>query len=373
MRDLQAHLRIGGDIYGVFSVDWLTLYCLSGLFYMADGWDFRKRPVASRQFSQVYDVFRSDTNEHYFTIERAPYSSIIHHSALMLKISNRLLYQSGWQNEVVDFTFQCRIDIVSVSRVDMCVDFQHFNKKMGPDTLIRRFLSGVYLKNGRGKYTLQGEQKFRHKITYLRFGGHDAVVCVYLYNKSLEMKEVKEKHHIRTLWALCGLNNGRDVWRLEVSVHPSRIRWFDKAYGEISKLTFGTFFYYSELRTMYRALIDQYFCFKVNDGTRNKTRMKNVELFMANSCLSRFIDYSSVKDSSRSDVVFVYRLLNYADLYLDKSDELPSYVCRALEDVLTSRALIGKAVRKAAMLGLEFDYSYVGDMLVINRVIKKNK
>lgn len=47
-----------------------------------------------------------------------------------------------------------------------------------------------------------------------RSSGHQ----VQLYNKTLEMQQVKYKHHIAQRWAQYGLDLNRDIWRLEIRI-----------------------------------------------------------------------------------------------------------------------------------------------------------
>lgn len=50
-----------------------------------------------------------------------------------------------------------------------------------------------------------------------RSSGHQ----VQLYNKTLEMQQVKYKHHIAQRWLAYGLNLKKDVWRLEIRISKS--------------------------------------------------------------------------------------------------------------------------------------------------------
>lgn len=50
-----------------------------------------------------------------------------------------------------------------------------------------------------------------------RSSGHQ----VQLYNKTLEMQQVKYKHHIAQRWAQYGLDLSRDIWRLEIRISKS--------------------------------------------------------------------------------------------------------------------------------------------------------
>lgn len=351
-----------------FSVDWLTLYCQCDWLEEPIGYVFKRRAIGSRQFKYVDDVTISGTNEPFCVLESKPYSRIIGQSTVMMKLANRQLYQKGWQNEVVNFTFLTRMVIISVSRVDFCTDLLEFSNGIKPKQLISRFLSNVYLKDGRSSYTLQGEQKQTHEVSYLRFGKHDAACCVYLYNKSKEMREVKEKVHIRQMWREVGLNTGDDVWRLECSVHPSQLSFADTATSEVRKLTFAHFFRYDVLMEMYCALIKRYFLFKYNNGTKNKTRMPSVELVYYESMMTRLIDYNRFTDSSRSDLIFLNKLLTFADNYLNSSAELPTYILAAIEGVINSRMMLGKLQSKCAKLGFILDYEFVDDFFVLHSI-----
>ena len=97
------------------------------------------------------------------------------------------------------------------------MDFNNFDNQWRPITLIRKFFAGELWYMGNSKFYSIGKQRSELDYEYLRFGKSTNSYTVYLYDKSRELMEEKDKPYIREIWRKVGLDVDR-VWRLELSL-----------------------------------------------------------------------------------------------------------------------------------------------------------
>lgn len=294
----------------VISIDYLQLYCHAYFLSSNTMFHFELQSTSSRQFKKIYKVYDRLTNDHYATVQAEPFSPVIPKQAIIVKIANRELYKQRWAEQVNYFLNVCYIIPQSVSRLDLCCDFNQFDNNLQVNSFFDSFLSNRYLKNRLAKYTLQGEQTNKHEASYIRFGNHDSEVSVYLYNKTLEMREVKTKPYIIERWEANQLDINKDVWRLEVSLKSTKLKFVIAKTGELFRIDLEHTATQGMLENIYNAIIKKYWDFRINDGKARKDRMKQVVFFK--NMPTTLIPYSitEVAGSNRTDKIVVKKLAN---------------------------------------------------------------
>lgn len=138
-----------------------------------------------------------------------------------IKIANAILYTTDWYYILNDFCMNHNIAIKTITRCDLAIDCNYFLNGLCPETFLRKYLTKTktYIRVGSNKWCSQGlKEMHRSNYDYLRFGSRQSGVCVYLYNKTRELQQQKDKPYIRECWEAAGLNTSRDVWRLEISL-----------------------------------------------------------------------------------------------------------------------------------------------------------
>lgn len=173
------------------------------------------------------------------TVYCDPRTSTLPRSLASIKMGNRLLYSGNWLWYLRDILDALRWQFHNITRIDLCCDFNYFSGELSPVDFIQRYLSGGAYDPDRPSYFRVGGNKYAtigRKIAqtgddvscgttelsseYLRFGGRNSGVCVYLYNKSRELSEKNHKAYIRDIWAEGCLEDTAEVpvFRLEISV-----------------------------------------------------------------------------------------------------------------------------------------------------------
>lgn len=303
-------------------------------------------------------------NYHYATILTNPVSGVIDRRGALVKLSNRELYQPDFSYILINFLSLYGIQYKSISRLDLCYDCNEFVGGLSPRRLINSFLSGKFLKNGQPSYALQGDTmtdkrdqltdaimtalktaqttdvnetkrlvqsvvcdrikrtddsrctlrgnaKNVRDINYIAFGSRSSSVCSYMYNKTKELREVKEKPYIRQLWNLNGIDDARDVWRVEISIKSDAKTLLKTETGELFTLNTDMLKLQTDIESLFYIYAAKYFDFKINDLTQNKTRMQSVPIFERMPTITtRPVRLTLRQDSTRSDKIFLRKLVN---------------------------------------------------------------
>ena len=316
------------------SIDWLSFYCSSlygevqefvtqsieGTF----SWEYEHAEHGTRHYKQLIYV-RKD-GEDIFEVQQVPCSNLLQAKSMIIKVCNRFLYSKGLFFYIDMFCKQQNIEILNLSRVDLCADFNYFYKKLHPITLISGFLNSTYRHVGRGlgsshfNHSAKREGKFSRSFlnyTGLSFGTNQSACKVYLYDKSFELMTVKDKPHIRQLWKQCGLVNDKDthVWRLEISIKSKGMKFRDKSTQDVHKLSCENMQSNSYLSLIYHTFVKSLFSFVRNHSNiKNITREPRIQLFSGEPYLDRCV-LSSDSAGNRTERILIKQLWQMSETY----------------------------------------------------------
>lgn len=140
-------------------------------------------------------------------------------------------------------------------------------------------------------------------------------MCTYLYNKSQELREVKDKPYIREVWEKNGLDVSKDVWRLEVSMRTTQLRVIVPLTGEILRLDLDFMTTQGVVENIYNCAVLKYFDFRYNDGQQKAQRMKKLELFKGMTTTLLMGIQNNKPCTNRMDKIVVKRIANAFSQY----------------------------------------------------------
>jgi hypothetical protein len=339
------------------NIDWLQLYCtqqyalelpthLRSFGFFVDDEESR-----SRHFAREATV-KTRTNEKYMSIQYMPLSlksagGIWEKDACMVKLYNKFCYEPDAVQKLCDTLMRLNIKMRSISRFDVALDLQYFDNNLKPQTLIENFFKNRYTKVGVTKFCMFGNQTQTQSCQYLRFGSGASACSVYLYNKSQEMRDKQEKPYIRDAWEQCGLNNGKDVWRLEFSLRSdakhmiqtndtivkSGKQYYNSTTGEvlpegsivkydrnnvlrsIIKININEIDTQERLLSLYSRLYAHYFRFRYTHTAKKKADMKPVELLKISEEDKAYkpISLTATRDVTRTDKLVMRYILSIAN------------------------------------------------------------
>ena len=307
------------DFPYTINVDWLQIFChdknfglLNEIYYEKSAYEFVKMEYSSRHFREIWEV-RTIDGEKYATIQRRPFSSVISTDGAIIQLANRELYKPCFVSEFLIFInshgFKCK----SISRLDVCFDSNHLLNNLQYPSFIRKIIEKKYLKNNQskiaGQFSAEGTLNVNTDWNSLRWGSPRSGVSTKVYNKTLEMKEVKQKPYITECWMYNGIDITQDVWRMEISIKSDASTTIRTETGEIFRLTPDSLGMQSVVEDVFFSYAKKYFAFKRNDGKQNKSRMKDVEIFpRGRKSTLHPVRITEKQDSSRSDRIFIKKL-----------------------------------------------------------------
>jgi len=257
-------------------------------------------------FKSIEELYHK--NNRIATVTSQPHSKIIDDDLFIVKFDNWVLYSEDFYIYFDNIIKEVGLYDYKISRLDICKDFNRFNRGIKPNVLIKKFLSGEYLKLGKSKYNVWGETNIKLTYDYLAFGKKGSIINAYLYNKSNEMKQVKYKPHIANKWKQYKLKSSEDVFRLEFSVKKSELNFLIKESGECYDFNIDNIFIQADLEQLFLWLSSKHFRFKINTGQKNISRERNLILFERNE-FSR-IQWEIVKpiETDRADKIFLRKI-----------------------------------------------------------------
>lgn len=227
------------------NIDWLQFsgnsacFCDTYLGNLSNYFNCEKSKYGNRYYKQVYDI--SLDKEKICVLMFEPCSSILKPNQVNIKLDNRLLYAHNLWYYVELICDLLHLKDINLSRFDICADFNCFGNGADPYFIISNLASNAYRKIGKSKFAIYGYQSSK-KNTYtgIRYGVHNSELSIYLYNKSLELKEKVYKPYIVERWKEYNINTEMPVWRLEISLHPEVKEYYDKNSGLTYSLNFDT-------------------------------------------------------------------------------------------------------------------------------------
>lgn len=315
------------------AIDWLQLYCHTPLDKVMNSKLGTFEPVLKsrsgsyevclqdysiRQFKNVYEIKKDNEVLAVITCN-PPANSVLKQETAIVKIINRCLYQKELKKFVLDMLKDLNLTFISVSRIDICVDFLKFDNGMTGNELIKKFVSEKFIKSGKQtSWTLHADSGVRDEgktrnflnYHYLRFGKKGGECNYYIYNKSKELAEVKTKPYIIEHWESCGYEeNQGDVWRMEFSLKSGNNGVVhDGGEGEVLDLKNLSILEPLNYTAWFINYFDRHFKFYKNDGKKRKDRNREIKLFKNLKPSTIKIKLSRKKDSGRRQRTFAKQL-----------------------------------------------------------------
>lgn len=238
------------------NIDWLECYCLersdiemNADFFEADGWHVIRRAYGTRVYDEMFTLCEYHTDEPMIEIRRAPVGAKFANSKQVLdpdschiRLTNRSCYYQQAAKLMQDFLTRYQYIFCRISRIDLCLDFEKFDSGDDPQKFVTRYLSNRYSKMYQSSVRAVGKDFWDGRFwNSLSWGSKTSQITTKLYNKTLELKECKDKPYIRQAWALAGLvddfirltktnDQGIEykptIWRLEFSISSAAHGWF---------------------------------------------------------------------------------------------------------------------------------------------------
>lgn len=305
-----------------------------------------REKMQTRHFKSIYRITDPVTGEEVASLVADPHSEILKMDSGLLKVVNKFLYQKDLLVYVKKLLRDLKLEFRTISRIDICVDFLKFSSGLQPANFIKNYMAGKYVKTGKGK----GKAVFNNTargIEYesLKFGSETSDVTYYLYNKSQEMKDVKNKQWIRDNWTANGWDGKHDVWRLEFSLKSNTQTIIDPETGE-AFFSFKDLEIANRIEDIFKFHFDRYFRFVYGKKKCRKDRMKPLNLMSGYKFVGIRIELSDKKEADRSDKIFSKKLMSLNAEMRGHDIELGIFTNELLTYFVSNRGLNDWAERK---------------------------
>lgn len=328
------------------SVDWLEFSCYGNLIevgnYVIDGRqyqvvDSRKH---TRTFERLYYVLYHGLK--YATIKQKPRSSALKSGLTLIKIANRVLYST----EYIKFSYSLlrffHLSYRGISRLDLCYDCNQFFNGRKPAKFVNDFVlkspheKGGIVRNGSEHYDAHGCRGYSHhsRITSIKFGSVHNDVTAYMYDKTIELQEVKDKPWIREMWEENGLisDEKTHVWRSEISIKAGGKDLVNLETGQLFAISPNYLEHYDNLVKLFHFYAAKYFDFRLNDGSARKRDFKKIVLFDAKVKVTcKPTKVSKMCDSGRSEKICRNTLVRTVETYVDLTESLKHRFYQVIE------------------------------------------
>lgn len=323
--------------------------------------------MTSKVFRSIYYVKRG--NLQYATLLFRPASTIINQSACCLKLDNRILYHQGFISVLYDLMSALNIKYKGVTRLDLCLDCNN----LADGTAVPQFLHDLMFcqTHTAGHVFRKGSQRINVEcrrsatsgcsITAMRWGSRASNVCVYCYNKSLEMAEVKIKPWIVEAWEKNGLQHeiydawnkltdrsrksnitngttdkyiGHSVWRFEISIKSEGRDILNMSDGELFTLSPRFLECQEKIESLFWVYAEKYLCFYRSQGQTNTRCYPRYYPFgaeQAKQVTDKPINLNHFADTGRTELIVANTLDKLASKYTDLSEQYSCVINKCVE------------------------------------------
>lgn len=282
------------------------------------------------QFKYVYKVLVN--NLEYATIQQCPRTSVINQKATIVKLSNRVLYSTKYIEILYALQSALGLTYKGITRIDICYDCNKFFNGRSIPRFLKTYIEkemgevGSIYRRGSDLFTAHGSksQTSTSKITSMRFGSEKNRIGAYIYDKTLEMKEVKEKPWIRETWEQNGLvsTDTVHVWRSEISIKCEGTDILNMNTGQLFRLSPMYLEHADSIKKLFHIYAAKVFDFRICNGQKLKRNYDRVKLFeCAQNITSKPFYVSKSADTGRIEKMCYNRLKILSEKYTDLSEQ----------------------------------------------------
>lgn len=374
----------------MISVDWLQVFCLmtkstkielDGLvegFYKGsnrfpDGNYKEYRLVLSENSSKAYKYIYSVTVQGFEVaiIQCSPRSSVLARNSVSIKFSNQVLYSSIYVLLVYDLCASLGLCIKGLTRLDLCYDCNEFYNHRSVKNFLDSIFTDKFTKDKQSLRRIGSEKMYSvsDKSTgyivrdYVKWGSKESPVSLYIYNKTKELKESKDKPYIRKCWQLSGLDLKRDVWRVEISIKSRGLDLLSMSDGELLRLPVEFLESQNCVESLFYTFANKYARFAVDNGEKYKKDMKVIQIFEKSIKTSiRPLQYYTRACCGRSERQAANKLAEIAKTYKE-SDSGTSRAFMTCSKILTELANIYRTEHNT-----ETQIDYLSGLLCIKTI-----
>lgn len=343
------------------SLDWMQYYCerspwaIPSSFATTKGsYEVEKQSYSTNLWLDVYII--KHRGREFATLCCNPRNGGMPERGCTLKLANRVLYSHEWLTESRAIMVEMGLRYKGITRVDVAYDCNVLaGGRSVPSFLMQYFSHAPYceghiIRSGSRKVTINAirSNKGSVEISAMRWGSKGSDVGAYCYNKSLELREVKDKPWIRETWEKAGLIDSfnevewaklsekekqrkieqgdvtsyveKPVWRFEISIKGHGKDLLNIDTGELFKLDINYFEQQNAVENLFYTYAAKVFDFRMSTGQTTIRNYPPLKVFeMSKEVTERPVRVSLLADTGRTEKMIVNRLEALQSTYSDVS------------------------------------------------------
>lgn len=343
------------------AVDWLEVCCygrdLEPSFFSWEGKHFsveqedRETPL----FKSFFEIKRNGLV--WAQIRQNPKSGVMKKGLTIIKLSNRVLYHEKYVPFLMHMIQVLGLYYKGLTRLDIAYDCNEFYCGRKPSRFVHQFVTkrvdekgGMYVpKMKEYDFHLKKDIHTNGMINYLAIGAKGSKKRGYIYDKTLELEEVKDKPWIREMWEKNGLISDKKthVWRAEISIKAQGSDLLNLETGQLFALHPNYLATYENIKKIFHFYAAKVFDFRYNGGEKNRRNFARVCLFDTSvdcTCLPKRVNVCA--DSGRSEKACKNKLEKLSRTYIDLSADVRTSLSHAIAWIGNLSSI--KAARYAA-------------------------
>ena len=336
------------------SVDWLQVCCYSNnLAYLLNNDYYNKvdslpywlelQPLETRSFARFIRIHIRVGNDWRYCADilAVPRSSMLNSNIVLVKIHNRFLYCQNYINLLYDICATFKLSIKGLTRLDLCYDCNNFHGGLKPHKFIKEFVTAEFdspryiYKVGAKQFRVYGGKSVSSatKFSGIEFGSGKSSKRCYIYDKTRELQEVKDKPWIRQYWQQNGLisDEKTHVYRAEISIKCDGMDLLNMSTGELFKLSPEYLKSQPAIEKLFHFYAARMFRFH-RKGKHTRVRdYDRIELFENSpiiTCKPKKVCVNA--DTGRTEKICVSTLSKLSCQYSDLSQEYSSVLSRCI-------------------------------------------
>lgn len=350
------------------NIDWLevhvledvNLYPLDAYYFTRAGYYVKQREYGTRVYDQMFTIC-DEHDEPFLEIRRAPKSATDEHGVLdphsaHIRLANRYCYHRNCVQLLRDFLARHNYTFRRIFRLDICLDFERFDRGDDPARFLKRYIRHKFTKINQCNRVVHGTDRWDGcDDNYISWGAKTSMVSTKFYNKTKELEEAKKKPYIIQSWVASGLltnpltmikvkKDGTQykptIWRVEFSIKSGNSGWavLEDCNGNKNrtitvKHTLDAYDSDKKLLLAFASLAHHYFHFKYYQNGVRKDRCQDKVLFDFNlnqDAIYRLTRVAQSTPQSTEDARLHRALQRYAEHHIDPT------IRKACEVILNS-------------------------------------
>lgn len=336
------------------SVDWLQVCCYSNnLAFLLNNDYYNKvdslpywlelQPLETRNFARFIRVHTKVGNDWRYCADvlAVPRSSMLNSNIVLVKIHNRFLYSQNYIKLLYNICATFKLSIKGLTRLDLCYDCNSFHNGLKPHKFIKEFVTAEFdssryiYKVGAKQFRVYGGKSVSSatKFSGIEFGSGKSSRRCYIYDKTRELEEVKDKPWIRQYWQQNGLISDAKthVYRAEISIKCDGMDLLNMSTGELFKLSPEYLRSQPAIEKLFHFYAARMFRFH-RKGKHTRVRdYDRIELFENSpiiTCKPKKVCVNA--DTGRTEKICVSTLSKLSCQYSDLSQEYSSALSRCI-------------------------------------------